>query len=115
MRKLFIAAFVLLTLSALGQTTDTSNMTISSASWGVGINAVDNVIFWSDGKIEIRNGADTLKAFRQLYEFSNKMERKYWEAKAVLECLNLNYLADLLKDKYFTQAVRKYQKSEKTD
>lgn len=73
------------------------------------VSANENYIqFNSDSTIEIHG--DTIKCITLLFQEYSKMADKFYAANGVLNRLNLPYLIKFLNDKYFTKAVKDYNK-----
>lgn len=69
-----------------------------------------SIDLWSNGKMDIHG--DTMNAVRYLFEKYQEMEERYWKAKLVLNRINIDKSKSTYNNKYFSQLVNEYLKTE---
>jgi len=77
------------------------NDTDSTAQW---------IAVYDSNKLEIIG--DTLTLIKMALIECEKIGNKYWEAKDVLDYINLDVLSRMINKKYFYEAVKEYKKSQ---
>lgn len=106
MKKLILIAC--LTLAAT--TATAQDLTTGTIRYSVACFKDTNYIMLIDDSVLVIYG-DTVAVLRELFRVTNLYQEKYYDARGVLDYIDLSKLASIYRIRRFTEAVKRYNKS----